>query len=107
MYQTATVTSRTDRAAAFNAVSIFGPAILPSGSSLRGHRMKQRELGWCVDPRDRAGSGRCRHRLPPLVGLFSVAVALSAKAVLVILRSVGRSMWRNPDPAQGTSRYPK
>ena len=40
--------------------------------------MKRRELGGPVDPRDLAGFGRCRHRLPPLVGLFSVFIALSA-----------------------------
>ena len=50
--------------------------------------MKRRELGSPVDPRDRLA-----HR--PVV---------EGWAVFATLRSVGATMWRNPDPARAASR---
>jgi hypothetical protein len=56
--------------------------------------MKRRELAGPVDPRDRAGSGRCRQ-------------IVEGEAVLATLRSVGGTMWRDPDPNKGGKPYRK
>jgi hypothetical protein len=67
---------RTVCAAALNAVTIR--ACYLAGQLLTSCEVinETAEVRGPVDPRDRAGSRRCRHRLPPFVGLFSSLRAL-------------------------------